>query len=66
MSIIVIGAGEVGYNLARKLSQERKEIVVIDKDEEKVERVSESLDVQTVHGSGSSLSVLKRAGIEKA
>jgi len=66
MSIIVIGAGEVGYNVARKLSQERKEIVLIDKDEEKVERVSESLDVQTVHGSGSSLSVLKRAGIEKA
>ena len=66
MSIIVIGAGEVGYNVARKLSQERKEIVVIDKDEEKVERISETLDVQTVHGSGSSISVLKRAGIEEA
>ena len=66
MSIIIIGAGEVGYNVARKLSQERKDIIVIDKDEEKVERVAETLDVQAIHGSGSSISVLKEAGIERA
>ena len=36
MSIIIIGAGEVGYNVARRLSREREDIVVIDKDEEKI------------------------------
>ena len=66
MSIIIIGAGEVGYNVALKLSRERKEIVVIDKDEEKIQRVSETLDVQAIHGSGSSLRVLRKAGIEGA
>jgi trk system potassium uptake protein TrkA len=66
MSIIIIGAGEVGYNVARKLSREREDIVVIDKDEEKFQRVSETLDVHAIHGSGSSFEVLHKAGIEKA
>lgn len=66
MSIIIIGAGEVGYNVASRLSRERKDIVVIDKDEQKVQKVADTLDVQTVHGSGSSMSVLRKAGIENA
>jgi trk system potassium uptake protein TrkA len=66
MSIIIIGAGEVGYNVARRLSREREDIVVIDKDEAKIQRVAETLDVQTIHGSGSSMAVLRKAGIEKA
>jgi trk system potassium uptake protein TrkA len=66
MSIIIIGAGEVGYNVARRLSREREDIVVIDKDEEKIKRVSETLDVHAIHGSGSSMAVLRKAGIEEA
>jgi len=66
MSIIIIGAGEVGYNVARRLSRERVDIVVIDKDEEKIKRVSETLDVNAIQGSGSSMTVLRKAGIEKA
>ena len=66
MSIIIIGAGEVGYNVARRLSRERENIVVIDKDEEKITRVSETLDVNAIQGSGSSMAVLRKAGIEKA
>jgi trk system potassium uptake protein TrkA len=66
MSIIIIGAGEVGYNVARRLSREREDIVVIDKDEEKITRVSETLDVNAIQGSGSSMTVLRKAGIEKA
>jgi trk system potassium uptake protein TrkA len=66
MSIIIIGAGEVGYNVARRLSREREDIVVIDKDEAKIKRVSETLDVYAIHGSGSSMAVLRKAGIDKA
>jgi trk system potassium uptake protein TrkA len=66
MSIIIIGAGEVGYNVAWRLSREHKDIVVIDKDEAKIDRISEQLDVQTVQGSGSSINVLRKAGIGKA
>lgn len=66
MSIIIIGAGEVGYHLARRLSQEKKDVVVIDRDWEKVRRVQNTLDVQAIHGSGSSISVLRQAGISEA
>jgi len=66
MLIIVIGAGEVGFNVAAHLAREFKDIVVIDKDEEKLERVSELLDVRTLHGSGSSMTVLRRAEIHRA
>lgn len=66
MSIIVIGAGEVGYNVAKKLSLEGKEIVVVDRDEDRIRRVSETLDVHTLLGNGSNLSVMKEAGIDKA
>lgn len=66
MSIIIIGAGEVGYNVASRLSRERKDIVVIDKDEQKVQKVADTLDVHSILGSGSSMSVLRKAGIEAA
>ena len=66
MSIIIIGAGEVGYHLAQRLSQEKKDVVVIDRDAEKIRRVQNTLDVQTLHGSGGSLSLLREAGISEA
>ena len=66
MSIIIIGAGEVGYHLASRLSQEKKDVVVIDRDSEKIRRVQNSLDVQAIHGSGGSISMLRQAGIAEA
>ena len=66
MNLIIIGAGEVGYHLASRLTQEQMNIVVIEKDEEKAQRVIDTLDVQTIHGSGSSLETLQQAGIENA
>jgi len=66
MSIIIIGAGEVGYHLAHRLSQEKKDVVIIDRDPDKVRRVQNTLDVQVIHGSGASMSVLRQAGISEA
>ncbi|MDI6755130.1 MAG: Trk system potassium transporter TrkA [Thermodesulfobacteriota bacterium] len=66
MSIIIIGAGEVGYHLAYRLSQEKKDVVVIDRDPEKIRRVQSTLDVQAIHGSGGSISLLRQAGISEA
>jgi trk system potassium uptake protein TrkA len=66
MSIIIIGAGEVGYHLAQRLSREKKDVVVIDRDLEKIRRVQNTLDVQAVHGSGGSISLLRQAGISEA
>lgn len=66
MRIIIIGAGEVGYHIASRLASEDKDVVVIDSNEKVLSRVSEQLDVQTVHGSGSSPKILERAGVRDA
>ena len=64
LKIIIVGAGEVGFHIASHLSQENKEVVIIDRDPGAIRRVSENLDVQAVEGSGSSPMVLEEAGIQ--
>ena len=45
MRAIVVGAGDVGYDVARMLSQQRHAVTVIDTDPAKIEHVRETLDV---------------------
>lgn len=66
MRIIIIGAGEVGYNIADILSKEGNDVVIIDKNEEQLRMVSENLDVQAIFGSGSSPHILKEAGLDRS
>jgi len=63
---VVMGAGEVGYHLARSLSQEDHDVVVIDLDPVRVERINEELDVLVVPGNGAHLPVLEQAGVDTA
>jgi len=63
---VVMGAGEVGYHLARSLSQEDHDVVVIDRDPARVERIGEELDVLVVPGNGAHLPVLQQAGVDRA
>jgi trk system potassium uptake protein TrkA len=66
LKIIIVGAGEVGYNIAGRLSSESKRVIVIDKNPEAVRRLAEDLDVQTITGSGSNPKILMDAGIKDA
>jgi trk system potassium uptake protein TrkA len=66
VKIIIIGAGEVGFHIASHLASEDKDVVVIDADPEATRRVSDSIDVQVMVGSGSSPVTLKDAGIRGA
>jgi trk system potassium uptake protein TrkA len=63
---IIIGAGEVGFYIAQKLSEENHDVVIIDKSQEMIKRINENLDVYTLLGSGTSPKILKESGIEKA
>ena len=63
MKIIIVGAGEVGFHIAGRLALENKDVVLIDKDMDRIRRVTDHIDVQTIHGSGSSPAVLDEAGI---
>lgn len=66
MKIIIVGAGEVGFYSAQRLSNENQDVVLIDKDPEKIKRITDNLDVQALLGSGTSPGVLKGAGIKDA
>jgi trk system potassium uptake protein TrkA len=66
MKIVIAGAGEVGCHLAKMLSEGYHEITIIDNDEERLALVTESMDVLTVQGSTTSISILKSAGVDKA
>lgn len=66
MKIIVCGAGQVGFDIAHQLSSESNDVTVIDHDHDRLRKVSDSLDVQTVLGFASYPDVLERAGTENA
>jgi trk system potassium uptake protein TrkA len=66
VKVVIIGAGEVGYHIASRLALEKKDVLVVDKDPEAIRRVGESIDVQTIVGTGSSPEILLEAGIKEA
>jgi trk system potassium uptake protein TrkA len=66
LKIIIVGAGEVGFNIASHLALENKDVVVIDNDSDAIRRVSDSIDVKVVNQSGSSPVALEEAGIKEA
>ncbi|RKX62747.1 MAG: Trk system potassium transporter TrkA [Thermodesulfobacteriota bacterium] len=66
MRVIIVGAGEVGYNIAKFLASEKIDIVMIDRDGEKLRNISEELDIATIEGEGSDPSVFKEAGAKNA
>ncbi|MEW5909376.1 MAG: Trk system potassium transporter TrkA [Thermodesulfobacteriota bacterium] len=66
MKILIIGAGEVGSNVANRLAHENKDVVIIDKDAEALRRIADNIDVQVMVGSGHSPLILEEAGIKEA
>lgn len=66
MYVIIVGCGRVGSELAKLLSAEGHDVVVIDKNPTAFERLGGTFNGLTLVGNGFSLSLLKQAGIEKA
>ena len=66
MNIIICGAGEVGYNIARLLSDEDNKITVIDHNTDRIDKVSNKLDVRTLIGYASHPNILTEAEADKA
>ena len=66
MRIVIAGAGEVGTHLAKMLSNEEQNIVLMDQDGKKLERASHHLEVLPIEGSPTLLSDLERAPVAGA
>ena len=65
MNILIAGAGEVGYHLAKQLSHEEHDITIIDVSSSRLEHVDSVMDVLTITGSSTSLKTLKEAKVNK-
>ena len=66
MKVIVCGAGQVGYNIARYLAHEDNDVVVIDHSNELTRKISDTLDVKAITGFASEPAVLEQAGAADA
>ena len=66
MKIIIAGAGDVGFHLAKLLSYESQDTYVIDFDGDKLSYINNHLDVITKKGDATSIKLLKEIGIDSA
>lgn len=64
MKIVIAGAGEVGSHLGKLLSREEQDIVMIDSDREKLDRLDANYNLMTVVGSPTSFRALSGAGVD--
>jgi trk system potassium uptake protein TrkA len=66
MQIIICGAGQVGFNIARHLAMENNDVTVVDTSPELIRRINDNLDAQGIVGHASRPDVLERAGTADA
>ena len=66
MYIIIVGGGKVGYYLSRTLLAEGHEVLIIEKNDSKCERLEEELGSICLHGDGCETTVLAEAGTGRA
>ena len=66
MNAVILGAGNVGFQLAKQLIEEEKNIVLIEKDPEKAKQAANLLDCLVLNEEGNNLKTLRKAGTGKA
>ncbi|MHC8509431.1 MAG: Trk system potassium transporter TrkA [Rhodospirillales bacterium] len=63
MKVMICGAGQVGFNIARHLALENNDVTVVDRDPDLIRRVSDTMDAKGVVGHAAHPDVLERAGL---
>jgi len=66
VKILIAGAGEVGFELSKILSEEKNDVTVLDQRQDCLQRVIENLDVLTIQGNATSPHALVDAGAKQA
>ena len=64
LKIVIIGAGEVGFNLSKVLSKEGYNLTIIDIDKSKCNRINNNIDAKVIEGNGSSQRTLEKINFE--
>jgi len=65
LKIVIIGAGEVGFNLAKSLTRENHDITIIDNNPQKCARIKNNLDSHVIEGDGASQRILQLVDMKK-
>lgn len=65
MKIVIVGAGEVGSHLAKLLSREEQDIVLVDTDANKLANIDANYNLMTLCGSSTSFGIMREAGVEQ-
>lgn len=66
MRVIILGVGQVGYNIARYMATDENEVTVVDHSHELLSKLADAMDIRPVLGSASHPDVLQKAGAEGA
>ncbi len=66
MKVVIVGDGKVGGTVARQLSAEGHDIIVIDNNIKVLNHASNTMDIMSVEGNGASMTVQRRAGVPEA
>jgi trk system potassium uptake protein TrkA len=66
MHIVILGAGSVGFQLAKQLIDENRDVAIIEKNAKVAKHAANYLDCLVIHDEGRNIKVLKEAGIEGA
>lgn len=66
MYIVVVGGGKVGFHLTKALLDEGQEVLVIEKEQSKVDRILTELNGTAIRGDGAEVATLEMAGVERA
>ena len=66
MNVVVIGMGEVGQYIAKIMVKDGHEVLAVDNDQDKINQVSERMDLAILHGYGANPRTLQLAGVENA
>jgi trk system potassium uptake protein TrkA len=67
MRVVIVGIGEIGFELARSLGDKKgNELVLVDSDEERCRELSEQLDALVLNGDGSNPEILEKAQVREA
>lgn len=66
MYFIIVGGGKIGYALAQLLLEEEAEVVVVEKDEEKAQKIANDLDIIAITDDATKEDILEEAGVRSA
>ena len=66
MKVLICGAGQVGFHIARYLAGENNDVTVLDQSPELIKKINNQLDVKAIVGQASYPDVLQRAGLDQA